>query len=72
MKAYEMPVKISNEGKLEIPESLASLLPHNRIVKVIVLIPEQNELDEDKEWASLTANEFLAGYSESDSIYDRL
>ncbi len=72
MIAYEMPIKVSNDGKLEMPANLVSLLPHNRMVKVIVLIPEQNEVDEEKEWSTLTSNEFLAGYSDFDSIYDGL
>lgn len=58
MKTYEMPVKVSDDGKLELPEDLASFLPHNKTVKVIVLIPEEDEDIEEKEWNRLTASEF--------------
>lgn len=72
MKAYEMPVKISDDGKLELPQNFVKLLPHDKLIKIILLIPELDENIEDKEWSKLTADQFLNGYSDSDSIYDRL
>ena len=71
MKAYEFPAKVTSEGKLELPESMLAVLPRDQIVRVIVLIPEAAD-DEQAAWAKLTAEQFLAGYSEADSIYDTL
>ena len=70
MKAYEIPVKVTAEGKVELPDALLASLPRNQVVRVIILVPEP--LDQEEEaWADLAAAQFLAGYSEADSIYDR-
>ena len=71
MKAYEMPVKVSAEGKLELPKSLSALLPREQVVRVIILVPEPTD-EEESLWSRLTAEQFLAGYSEADSIYDKV
>ena len=39
--------------------------------RVIVLIPEEAEIEE-KVWESLAAAHFLGGFVESDSVYDNL
>ncbi len=70
MKAYEIPVKILEDGKLEIPVSYSSILPHEETIKAIFLVPEKAE-DED-EWKILSAKQFFDGYAESDEIYDKL
>ncbi|RKY65337.1 MAG: hypothetical protein DRP99_00300 [Candidatus Latescibacterota bacterium] len=71
MKAYEIPVKVSAEGKLELPKSLSALLPREQVVRVIILVPEPTD-EEESLWSRLTAEQFLAGYSEADSIYDKV
>jgi len=70
MKAYEFPVKITPDGKIELPDKLSKLLPSNQTV--IILINEQTDIDEQINWSRMTAEQFLAGYSEADAIYDRL
>jgi hypothetical protein len=72
MKAYELPVKVTPEGELELPETLLALLPRDQIIRVIILIPEPTDSKEQDAWARLTAEQFLAGYSEADSIYDTI
>jgi hypothetical protein len=72
MKAYELPVKVTPEGELELPETLLALLPRDQIIRVIILIPELTDSKEQYAWARLTAEQFLAGYSEADSIYDTI
>jgi hypothetical protein len=72
MKAYELPVKVSSEGKLELPEGLPALLPCGQIVQMIILVPEPTDLEEQEAWSRLTAEQFLAGYNEADAIYDRI
>jgi len=72
MKAYEFPIKITTEGKLLLPEALLKLLPENQVVRVIILISEPQDLEEQLYWSRLTAEQFFAGYSETDAIYDRI
>jgi hypothetical protein len=69
MKAYEFPTKVTPEGKLEIPEDISSQLPPNQAMRAIILVAEDAE--DEAAWARLTCEQFLAGYDESDSIYDR-
>jgi len=72
MKAYELPIKVTPEGKLELPETLSALLPREQVVRVIILVPEPTDAEEQAAWSHLTAEQFFAGYSEADSIYGRM
>jgi hypothetical protein len=72
MKAYEIPIKITQEGEIESLDALLELLPRDQVVRVIILIPEPTDAEEQTAWSRLTAEQFLAGYSEADSIYDRI
>ena len=69
MKAVEFLTQVGANNALEVPPEVAAQLPRGQSVRVIVLMPET---DEDQEWSRLTAEQFLAGYDESDAIYDRL
>ena len=72
MKAYEIPIKITKEGKIELPDALLELLPREQLVRVIILVTEPTGAEEQAAWSRLTAEQFFAGYSEADSIYDRM
>jgi len=48
------------------------MLPRSQIVRVIILVNEPMDSDEQPAWSRLTAEQFLAGYSEGDAIYDTL
>lgn len=72
MKAYELQVKVTPEGKLELPETLCTLLPPDQVIRLIILVPEPTDSKEQDVWARLTAEQFLEGYSEADSIYDTI
>lgn len=72
MKAYEFPIKVTPGGKLELPDALLNLLPVNQVVRVIVLISEPTDMEEQAAWSRLTAEQFFAGYSKADAIYDRI
>jgi hypothetical protein len=72
MRAYEIPVRVSSDGRLELPESLMKLLPANEVVRVIVLVAEPDDTQEQRTWNHLAAEQFLAGYDDADSIYDRV
>ncbi len=70
MKAYEIPLKITAEGKIELPDALQVLLPRGQTVRAIILVPEPGDHAENAAWSQLTAAQFMAGYSEADSVYD--
>ena len=70
MKAYEIPLKVTAEGRIELPDALLALLRHGQTVRAIILVPEPGDHEKDGEWSQLTAAQFLAGYSEADAIYD--
>lgn len=72
MKAYEIPAKVTREGRIESLDALLELLPRDQVVRVIVLVPEPTDNEEQAAWSRLTAEQFLAGYSEADSIYGRI
>ncbi|OCR00972.1 hypothetical protein BCD67_06325 [Oscillatoriales cyanobacterium USR001] len=74
MKAYEFPAKVTAEGKIELPYPIVKQLLDNQEVRVIVLVNELIDLEEDDEtqenaaWHRLAAEQLLAGYSEEDAI----
>lgn len=72
MKAYEFPVRITLDGRLELPNALSKLLPGNEVVRIIVLVREPTDSEEGSAWARLTTEQFSSGYSEADAIYDNL
>lgn len=67
MKTLEFESELGTDANLRVPENLAAQIPKHEPVRVIVLIPEN---DDDETWRRLTHEQFLRGYSESDSIYD--
>jgi len=72
MKAYEIPIKVTEESKTGLLEALLELLPRDQVARVIILVPEPTDAEERAAWSQLTAEQFLAGYSEADAIYDRI
>jgi hypothetical protein len=71
MKAIECPVQVTPRGKVKIPLVFLKQLPVNQPLRAIILVSEA-EGDDDAAWAELAAQQFAAGYSKSDSIYDRV
>ncbi len=69
MKAFEFQATLSKDKTLEVPAEMKSLLPVGSPVRVILLLPDQNE---NADWARLTAQQFQKGYAEADAIYDNL
>jgi hypothetical protein len=78
MRAYEFPAKVTATGNLEVPTALLDLLSADQTVRVIVLVEEPSDAgrmsaeEEDAAWERLGDEEFLAGYSEADAVYDRI
>ena len=67
MKAYEYYADVLTDGHLSIPEDLKDKLKSESKVRVMLLLD-----DEDAVWSNFTMSQFLKGYSEEDSIYDKL
>lgn len=72
MKAYEFPAKINPEGSLTLPNELVELLPDNNVVRVIILVSEPTDTEEDADWSRLAVEQLLAQYTDDDAIYDRI
>lgn len=68
MKAVEFKTRMKNKS-IRVPEKLSSVLYEDRNIRVIVLF-EEKENQEDNDFRTLSKEQFLAGYSDSDSIYD--
>ena len=65
MKAYEFESAVDDKGYLKLPIQLMNLLPKNKNLRAMIFIE-----DEDNLWNGLIKEQFLAGYSDSDAIYD--
>ena len=72
MKTCEIQAKLSPEGKIELPPELLNSLASEPFVRVIILIPDQEDLKEKETWNRLSAAQFFSGYNEADSIYDNI
>lgn len=72
MKVYEFPGKVDSRGNLEVPNDVVELLPDNETVRVIIVVDEPNDTNEDADWSRLAAEQFLKGYADVDAIYDNV
>ncbi|AFY44598.1 hypothetical protein [Nostoc sp. PCC 7107] len=73
MKAYEFPANVTDEGKIELPNAVLQQLANNQQVKVIILVNEPTEEEqEEAAWHRLASEQLLKGYSEDDAIYDTI
>jgi hypothetical protein len=71
MEAYEFQAQVTPDGRLAVPEAFAPKLLQQPVVRVIVLLGEPPGMYQDRAWSRLTAEQFLAGYSDADAIYDQ-
>ena len=69
MKALEFETKLRVDASLKVPDELAAQIPKDESVRVIVLLPESTG---DADWRRLASEQFLRGYSDSDSAYDAI
>jgi len=72
MKALEFETRINPDNTLTVPPEFAEKVLREQPVRVILLVPEAEGDDDEREWVSMAASEFLKGYAESDAIYDDL
>ncbi len=68
MKAVEFKAKMKNR-LIKVPKNISADLSEDKEVRVIVLL-EEIEKEEDNNFRKLSKQQFLAGYSDSDAIYD--
>jgi uncharacterized protein (DUF1810 family) len=69
LNAYEFQAAVTPDHKLSIPDALFGKFETHKTIRVIVLIDES--ADEEQAWAHLTAEQFFAGYDDSDAVYDQ-
>ncbi len=67
MKAYEYLAEILPDGHLSIPQDLKNKLSGESKIRVMLLLE-----DEDIQWNKFAMSQFLKGYSEKDTLYDKL
>ncbi|MBW3597310.1 MAG: hypothetical protein KY475_08550 [Planctomycetes bacterium] len=67
MQHFEFEAYVNDAKTVKIPPEVAAQIERDRPVRIIVLVPDRAE---DKQWAELTAEQFLQGYADTDAIYD--
>ena len=67
MQAYEYYAELLSDGHLSIPDDIKQKIYPSKKFRVMLFFE-----DEDQAWNSLTASEFLKGYSAGDAIYDKI
>lgn len=72
VKVYEFPAKISPQGNLALPEALIKSLVDAEVVRVIIVVNEATETEEDADWSRFAVRQLLAQYDDADAIYDTL
>ena len=72
-KAYEIPLELTEEGKLDLPAELAEELLDGDDLKVIILVPNRPDLWEEPEGGRLAHDRFGvgSGVSDPDTLYLR-
>jgi hypothetical protein len=71
MKVLEFQAQLNLDHTLTVPPSVAEEIPGQEPVRVVLFVPDGND-DENQSWATLSTEQFLAGYSDGDAIYDQL
>jgi bifunctional DNA-binding transcriptional regulator/antitoxin component of YhaV-PrlF toxin-antitoxin module len=71
MKAYEFAAAVSRTGGLTVPKSILRALPPSPKLRVMILVREPQDESDEADWSRLTEQEFLRGYGEADSVYDK-
>lgn len=68
MKAFEAPLKVGQDGELDVPDSIKSQLKPGQDVRLLLLVEDST----DEDWSRLSAEQFFAVYDETDAVYDTL
>ncbi|TAK34037.1 MAG: hypothetical protein EPO28_16605 [Saprospiraceae bacterium] len=67
MQAIKFSAQVKKNNTIQVPDKYAGLLKNRKQVNIIILFEE-----EEKGWEQLTVQQFLDGYAEEDSLYDKL
>jgi hypothetical protein len=65
-------LELAEDGEFTFAADVADQLSRGEGLRVIILVPEKTEFQEDDAWNRLTAEQFFAGYSQADSVYDKI
>ena len=68
MQAFEFHAQPAPDGSIQLPPDIAKQVDPALGVKVIVLLPE----DEERAWVRFGMEQFAKGYAATDNIYDDL
>jgi hypothetical protein len=68
MRTLEFWARLTPDRTLEVPPEVASRIQGDDPVRVVVVLPD----DDERAWSDLTAEQFLGGYDASDALYDDL
>ena len=69
MRAIEFEADISSTGQLPIPEEAAEGLPAGTRARVIILIPDGDDMD-SATWDRFAAGNITDYYTPEDAVYD--
>jgi hypothetical protein len=69
MRVLEFQTQLNPDHTLTVPPGVAQQIQGDEAVRVVLFVPDAVE---DQSWATMTAEQFLSGYSDSDAIYDQL
>jgi len=71
VQVIEYKTTVTDKNIIEIPKEYQKYLTgNNKSVRIMILIDDI--VDEDALWSKVSTEQFIQGYSESDSIYDKL
>jgi hypothetical protein len=71
MKTFQFQAEIEN-GALLVPSEVAKQLPQHSPLRVIIMVNDEDDEEEERAWIRFGTEQFLEGYAESDAIYDDL
>jgi hypothetical protein len=67
LRVLEFQTQLNPDHTLTVPRGVAQQIQADEELRVMLFVPDAAE---DQSWAGLTAEQFLNGYSDGDSIYD--
>jgi hypothetical protein len=69
MKMLDFQAQMNPDGTLTVPPQLVQQIGEVRLIRVVLVLAESSE---EEDWARVTREQFLRGYSEDDDVYDQL
>lgn len=72
MTTLDFEASLDSQGRVKIPDDVAAQLKAVPSFRVIVLVPDDDEDEDDEAWRRLGIEQFVKGFDDGDSIYDDL